>query len=254
MWSYANVWQHWWLKASHSPASALSCCFPACKSSLLLSPVKFHNGLARALSVSPNIMKTWKPSFAAKGNSLLNPGRCWMKSTSLWTVAHLLGVGRAFLLERLIVQRSGNSLTGVVSKKELIRLSVTTYRKHDKYVRRMVCGTGEYYRRIELCLPEQLQSGHRPEKVTAAASWWTPVCQTCGRGSRWCWASRRLGCGSRWQQSLCTSLPTRHWVKVCTVLVTCCQWLTSSPNAWVENAGLVRKPLLLSLKLSIPLG
>lgn len=175
MWSYANVWQHWWLKASHSPASALSCCFPACKSSLLLSPVKFHNGLARALSVSPNIMKTWKPSFAAKGNSLLNPGRCWMKSTSLWTVAHLLGVGRAFLLERLIVQRSGNSLTGVVSKKELIRLSVTTYRKHDKYVRRMICGTGEYYRRIELCLPEQLQSGHRPEKVTAAASWWTLV-------------------------------------------------------------------------------
>lgn len=68
MWSYRRVWQplHQWLKATHSPASALSGCFSVCKSSLLFSPVKFHNGLARAHSENIYNPKTWKLTFAVK--------------------------------------------------------------------------------------------------------------------------------------------------------------------------------------------
>lgn len=44
---------------------------------------------------------------------------------------------------------------------------MTTYRKHEKYVGRMIRGMGEYYRCIELCFPEQLRwkgdrERHRP--------------------------------------------------------------------------------------------
>lgn len=46
-----KFWQYQWLKESRSPAATLMGCSPACKNYLLLSPVKFHNGLAKSLSI-----------------------------------------------------------------------------------------------------------------------------------------------------------------------------------------------------------
>lgn len=52
-------------------------------------------------------------------------------------------------------------------QKELIRPLVTTHRKHEKYVGRMIRGTGEYYRCIELRLPEQLKIEKGQRKTQA---------------------------------------------------------------------------------------
>lgn len=64
-------------------------------------------------------------------------------------------------------QRSGNWITRIVTKKGLIRPSVTTYRKHEKHVRRMIRGMEKYYRHIEFLLPEQLQIDKRQRKPRA---------------------------------------------------------------------------------------